>query len=161
MKLESIERKRLIDFYNKADASGKHLLVEMFGEGTFKFDYTEVQTYEDACEVLGIQPIDFEEMNEVLDHNQVPMLAPHEIAYKKLTIIAKALNFDWCPNWADFEEYKYYSWFDLKKEETPAGVGSATCGGALASKSREIAIYFGNQFKDLWKEFLFPKREVL
>ena len=64
---------------------------------------------------------------------------------------------------ADFDECKYYPWFDIKKE-TPAGVGgahygaalgvsvldslhvaspsNARYGGALASKNREIAIYF-------------------
>ena len=80
---------------------------------------------------------------------------------------------------ADFDECKYYPWFDIKKE-TPAGVGcayngaalgvsvlnsfdvastsTADCGGALASKNREIAIYFGNQFAEIWKSYLLPLR---
>ena len=35
---------------------------------------------------------------------------------------------------------------------------SATFGSRLAVKSSEIAIYFGEQFKELWKDFLIGKK---
>ena len=34
----------------------------------------------------------------------------------------------------------------------------ATIGSRLAVKSSEIAIYFGEQFKELWKDFLIGKK---
>ena len=44
--------------------------------------------------------------------------------------------------------YSSYVW-----SSSPAGVGSR-----LAVKSSEIAIYFGEQFKELWKDFLIGKK---
>ena len=35
---------------------------------------------------------------------------------------------------------------------------SANLGSRLAVKSSEIAIYFGEQFKELWKDFLIGKK---
>lgn len=161
-----IKRLNAINAFNKADENGKKLLKDLFGSNTFNLNYKDIKSYEDACAFLGKEPVDFEELNDTLENNGFEPLPEHEIAYKKLEIIAKALNFGWCPNWADFDECKYYPWFDIKKE-TPAGVGSAdsvastsdaTCGGALASKNREIAIYFGNQFAEIWKSYLLPLR---
>ena len=174
-----IKRLNAINAFNKADENGKKLLKDLFGSNTFNLNYKDIKSYEDACAFLGKEPVDFEELNDTLENNGFEPLPEHEIAYKKLEIIAKALNFGWCPNWADFDECKYYPWFDIKKE-TPAGVGSAndgaalgvsvlpsssvasdsgaSCGGALASKNREIAIYFGNQFAEIWKSYLLPLR---
>lgn len=178
---EKIEilRANAINAYNKADENGKKLLKDLLGETAFKFDYKDVNSYERACAVIGEEPVDFEELNDTLENNGFESLSAHEIAYKKLVTIAKALNLGWCPNWADFDEYKYYPWFDLKKE-SPAGVGSAysgadlgvsvldsyyvastslaNFGGALASESREIAIYFGKQFAEIWQDYLLPVR---
>lgn len=178
---EKIEilRANAINAYNKADENGKKLLKDLLGETAFKFDYKDVNSYERACAVIGEEPVDFEELNDTLENNGFEPLSAHEIAYKKLVTIAKALNLGWCPNWADFDEYKYYPWFDLKKE-SPAGVGGAhsgsslgvSClaspyvaspsraygGGALASESREIAIYFGKQFAEIWQDYLLPVR---
>jgi len=178
---EKIEilRANAINAYNKADENGKKLLKDLLGETAFKFDYKDVNSYERACAVIGEEPVDFEELNDTLENNGFEPLSAHEIAYKKLVTIAKALNLGWCPNWADFDEYKYYPWFDLKKE-SPAGVGSAYYGadlgvsvlssitvasdstayygGALASESREIAIYFGKQFAEIWQDYLLPVR---
>lgn len=179
---EKIEilRANAINAYNKADESGKKLLKDLLGDNTFKFDYKDVNTYERACAVIGEEPVDFEELNDILDNNGFNPLSAHEIAYKKLVTIAKALNLGWCPNWADFDEYKYHPWFDLKKEKAPTGVSGASssvalggsvldlgdvasssgaaCGGALASESQEIAIYFGNQFAEIWQDYLLPAR---
>ena len=44
--------------------------------------------------------------------------------------------------------YSYYAW----------SLSSAAIGSRLAVKSSEIAIYFGEQFKELWKDFLIGKK---
>lgn len=125
-----IKRLNAINAFNKADENGKKLLKDLFGSNTFNLNYKDIKSYEDACAFLGKEPVDFEELNDTLENNGFEPLPEHEIAYKKLEIIAKALNFGWCPNWADFDECKYYPWFDIKKE-TPAGVGGARHGAAL------------------------------
>lgn len=178
-KLEILKTNAL-NAFKKADENGKKLLKDLFGEGALKFDYKDIKQYEDACAVLGEEPVDFEELNTTLINNGFEPLSAHEIAYKKLVTIAKALNLGWCPNWEDFDECKYYPWFDIEKKKSPAGVGSASngadlgvsvlnshnvasysnagCGGALASESREIAIYFGKQFAEIWQDYLLPAR---
>ena len=102
-----IKRLNAINAFNKADENGKKLLKDLFGSNTFNLNYKDIKSYEDACAFLGKEPVDFEELNDTLENNGFELLPEHEIAYKKLEIIAKALNFGWCPNWADFDEYKY------------------------------------------------------
>lgn len=138
-----IKRLNAINAFNKADENGKKLLKDLFGSNTFNLNYKDIKSYEDACAFLGKEPVDFEELNDTLENNGFEPLPEHEIAYKKLEIIAKALNFGWCPNWADFDECKYYPWFDIKKE-TPAGVGGAYYGAALGVsvlRSDDVASY--------------------
>ena len=157
-----IKRLNAINAFNKADENGKKLLKDLFGSNTFNLNYKDIKSYEDACAFLGKEPVDFEELNDTLENNGFEPLPEHEIAYKKLEIIAKALNFGWCPNWADFDECKYYPWFDMSN---PAGVGcsntahaasytTAGIGSRLCLKNRELAIYFGQTFTDLFNDSL-------
>ena len=44
--------------------------------------------------------------------------------------------------------YSHYDW----------SYSGASVGSRLAVKSSEIAIYFGEQFKELWKDFLIGKK---
>ena len=44
--------------------------------------------------------------------------------------------------------YSVYAW----------SLSAASVGSRLAVKSEEIAEYFGNQFKELWRDFLIGKR---
>ena len=42
--------------------------------------------------------------------------------------------------------------------DTAWSLSYASVGSRLAVKSEEIAKYFGNQFKELWRDFLIGKR---
>ncbi|WP_166964664.1 hypothetical protein [Yeosuana marina] len=97
---------------------------------------------------------------------QCDELAPDEVAYRKLKLIAQALNEGWTPDWTDSNEYKYYPWFEMG---SASGVGfsydgydhwySISCvGSRLCFKSRELAEYAGKQFEDIYKEFLTIKQ---
>lgn len=142
-------------------------MKKMFGEEVFKSNVMDrVKTFEDACRELNIDPVKW------LEENETNKMDAHVLAYLKLCIIAKALRGSWKPNWANTDEWKYYPWFKI----VPAVVGNAdngsglgvsvltsdnvastsyaACGGALASETEEIAIYFGNQFAEIWKEYL-------
>lgn len=66
----------------------------------------KIASYEDACRVLNIQPINEEVFNIFPKEDQRSMLA-----YHKLTVITRALNNGWKPNWDDQNERKYYPLF--------------------------------------------------
>ena len=66
----------------------------------------KIASYEDACRVLNIQPINEEVFNIFPKEDQRSMLA-----YHKLTVITRALNNGWKPNWDDPNEWKYYPLF--------------------------------------------------
>lgn len=66
----------------------------------------KIASYEDACRVLNIQPINEEVFNIFPKEDQRNMLA-----YHKLTVITRALNNGWKPNWDDQNEWKYYPLF--------------------------------------------------
>ena len=106
-----------------------------------------VKTFENACEVLGIGEITFNE-NDAKD----------EIAYKKLKIIYKALNEGCKPDWSNLAETKYYPYFKM----SPFGFADTLCGAwatcsltgsHLCGKTDTIAEYAGRQFVDIYKDF--------
>ncbi|MDR0864991.1 MAG: hypothetical protein LBO74_08675 [Candidatus Symbiothrix sp.] len=110
----------------------------------------QVTSYEDACKVLGIEPItDFGDAT------------PDEIAYKKLKTVIKALNEGWISDYRNSNEKKWYPWFYV----SPSGFAFyvAGCGfslplaghaARLCLKDEELAAYAGKQFLDLWEGFI-------
>lgn len=70
-----------------------------------------VKTYEDACKVLGIQPVDFYALrySAPIDSSRC-FLEKDEVAYIKLKTIAEALNEGWKPKFTE-DEYRYFPWF--------------------------------------------------
>lgn len=120
-----------------------------------------VKSFEEACKVLNIDPA------AVLpDVSAFP--APHQnalTAVAKLFIIADALNGDWKPDWSNYDQRKWWPWFDLQKNEesNPSGfrfdcVGYdyaySTVGSRLCFKDRDTATYAGTQFIDLYRDFM-------
>jgi hypothetical protein len=120
----------------------------------FKKPVTEaIKTFEDACKALGKEKISIG--TEGLDEDEASI-----VAYAKLSIIVRALNEGWKPNWQDASENKYYPYF---RENSGVGlsfdgVGHWTTltriGSRLCFKSRELAEYAGKQFEDIYKQFL-------
>ena len=89
-------------------------------------------------------------------------LTADEIAYKKIKLIAKALNEGWTPDWTNSNETKYHPYFLMG---SPSGGGfsyhdrgswltSSSVGSRLCYKSRDLAIYAGKQFTDIYEDFL-------
>lgn len=153
MKTIEITKDNAIKAFKEADAKGKALLSTLFGEDTFtKVVNGKIETFEEALEHQGIDKTDFEESCKGLEKD--------EIAYKKVKIIAKALNNGWIPDWDNSNEYKYYPYFDMR-----SGVGfsgsdygywnARTCvGSRLCFKSSDLATYAGKQFESIYKDFL-------
>ena len=88
-----------------------------------------------------------------------------EIAYKKLKLITKVVNEGWVADYTNPLQRKYYLLGGRLHAGAPAGLLCAYCacssgaayvsiGSRLNFKSREIAEYVGDQFLDLWNEYL-------
>ena len=141
-------------------------------------NYKTIKSYEDACEALGVSPIQPEKMN----------VSKHIVALMKLETISKALwgkDFDPKPD-PKGEKCFWYPYFALYTQDeieglneaqrgallsahanggTTAGFGyldtysrssdaSATLGFRLCQETEEKAQYFGTQFIELWAEYL-------
>jgi hypothetical protein len=109
-----------------------------------------IKTFEDACKETGINPV-FNESD-----------TPDEIAYKKLKVIAKALNEGWEPNWDNEDEYKYYPYFDMRNNsfsfsDSYYWHSFTSVGSRLCYRSSKLAVYAGTQFNDLYKDLMVLK----
>lgn len=71
-----------------------------------------VKTFEDACQILGI---DAEAIQEQWESAGLDMI--DEIAYQKLRIITAALNEGWEPDFTNTDEYRYYPYLCLWTKE--------------------------------------------
>ncbi|MEN6423558.1 MAG: hypothetical protein ABFD76_16590 [Smithella sp.] len=160
MKDETVSRVDLIKRFEKATKTQKAALTEFFGEDFFKVDITDrVKSFEDACEVLGISD-DLPHVANLRKKHQKAIIADY-----KLGIITEALNEGWVPDWADTNEYKWFPWWYVSTDRSNAGLAFASTNSTAASpnayygsrlgfKTRELAQYATDQFKDLYEAFL-------
>lgn len=117
-----------------------------------------VKTYEDACEVLGVEPMDEQAM-------AAAGFRPDEIARRKLETITAALNDGWKPDWNNTSQAKWVPWFYIEPNQeegaTSAGLAFAfTCrvptstaacfGSRLCFKDARVARYAAQQFTELY-----------
>ena len=84
----------------------KQVLVALFGKQ--EHDYRDIKTYEDACEFLGIAPMDPEDAE---------IMSTDEVAYIKIKTIAKALRGGEEVDLTDLDRYLWYPWFYLWTQE--------------------------------------------
>lgn len=109
-----------------------------------------IKTFEDAWEYCGKPEIPLIQGNE----KQIEYF----IAVYQMTIICKALNEDWNPDWDNSNEPKYYPYFYMSPYRFTCDGATFGCTGAYAGcgsnfrlKTKELAEYCGNQFIDIWK----------
>lgn len=144
-----LDRKKIEEAYRKASDDARKALAALFGKEVFDVR-NRIKSYEDACGELGEPMREWDNMER------------DEIAYIKLKTIIRALNEEWEPYLEDESQYKYYVWIKLNRT---GGVSytyahgdssntNASFGVRLALKNRELAIYCGEQFIDLWLEYL-------
>lgn len=115
----------------------------------------KITSYEDACKVLNIQPINEEVFNAFPKEDQRSMLA-----YHKLTVITRALNNGWKPNWGDQNEWKYYPLFryvnaglSCALTHAAASITSASFGSRLCFPTSTLAKYAAEHFADLYRDY--------
>lgn len=161
MKTIQLPETGVADAYKNGTAQERTFLERLLG-GKDKLpalDITErVKTFEDALSILTVT----DNQKILLDYNGIDaeMLAAQ--AFLKLSIIRKALNEGWEPDWDDSNEWKYYPWFWMNKKNT-AGSGFAFLdydfdnstsyvGSRLVFKSEKLAKYAGTQFIDIYRQ---------
>lgn len=119
-----------------------------------KFDsYTDIKTFEDACQAVGVDIKTFHEANKSLTEDTY--------AYEQLKVISKALNGGDHMDYTDTNVYKYYPWFNAVGSS--AGFSSfaylfdgsdSVVGSRLTYKSSEIAKYAGEQFLEIYNKYI-------
>nr|DAF67984.1 MAG TPA: hypothetical protein [Bacteriophage sp.]DAO84939.1 MAG TPA: hypothetical protein [Caudoviricetes sp.] len=120
----------------------------------------KVKSFEDACKHLGLNPNDLPVVYMLPEKDRKSI-----IAFYKLTIIIRALNEGWEPDWSNWDEWKYYNRFYVEKGEDQRSSGfrygttdfASTrmhTGSRLCFKNIELAKYATEQFKELYREYL-------
>ena len=118
----------------------------------------KVKTFEDACQILGINPNNYK---LIVDKNMgLDNLELVTNAFLKLAIITRCLNEGWKPNWDDDKETKYYPWFYMDNIRS-FGLHVVSChssnsgvSGWLCFKNEDLCKYATKQFKDIYEAYM-------
>jgi len=123
-----------------------------------------LKSFESAAKFLGINPTELPEVSQLPEEHQKSV-----IAFYMLTIISMA---SWKQegkeiNWSDWNQYKYYPWFDMSPEKKSVGSSSGfSCndydfdrtysrvGSRLVYPTSEIATYVGKTHVQLYRDFM-------
>lgn len=104
-----VNKTDLLVAYSSANRQQKEILEKLYGKKIFTVDWQEITSYEKACDVLGIQRIDF---NGVSDRPQYMKMID---ATHQLLVICEAINGN--GKWYDEMGRGYYPVFSpLTKE---------------------------------------------
>ena len=123
-----------------------------------------IQSYEDACQLLGIKPT-YPKFTQCAKIDR-----PSMIAYHKLIVIIRALNLlpngkCWVPDLNDTSQEKYAIWWHIINNKLGSTLTYYTpsyttyVGSRLLFKSKPLAKYCAEQFKDLWQDYLIINQE--
>lgn len=122
-------------------------------ENTVFNSYKDIKTFDDACAAVGLDPIAF--------HESRKNLADDTYAYEQLKVISKALNGGNHMNYNDTDEYKYFPFFTalgssvgFSRYDYYYAYSHSFVGSRIAYKSRDIAIYAGNQFLGIYDKYI-------
>lgn len=149
-----VDKEKAKSLYEKASPEFQAMLEDTFGKRLFKRVQDRIKSYEDACNEIGIEPEDLPDVENCEPEDRASI-----IAFYKLTIIARALNEGWTPNWKNSEEKKWFPWFKETRNgfaypHYTVSYAYGHIGSRLCCKSEELAEYFGKQFEKLWSEYL-------
>ena len=141
--------------YSTASKELKEILEASCGKEVLSGNIMDrVKTYEDACKELGRQPYNVESLMKL-------GLTKNDIAYQKMVVIVEALNEGWKPDVCNSDVERWYPWFKPLGSPSSFAFDDSLCdheyasagsGSRLKLKSRELAKYCGEQFKDIWKD---------
>lgn len=122
-----------------------------------------IKSFEEACLSLGLDPTQLPVVANLPEKDQQSI-----IAFYKLTIIIRALNEGWEPNWSDFSERRFYNYLYIGGDAYDGSVcglsassadnvfsgADSSVGARLCFKSRDLAEYAYSQFKELYWQYV-------
>jgi hypothetical protein len=116
-----------------------------------------IRTFAEACKKLKLDPV-----KSLPKVGHLPKAErAYYTAFAKLTIIVKALNDGWVPDWNDGLWNKWRPWFYLNNPGFRFGVSSCTRassraggGSRLCLKSEALSDYCGKKFLSLWRDLM-------
>ncbi len=181
MKKIEINENKVQTAYNDTDESGKVLLESIFGKDVFVGDITSrVTSYETACKELDIEPIDFSKTDDTPDEIAYKKLKTIVKALNEGWVPPQdcETNMYWSWFWMytkeELENMDESEKIDRAMIDTSsfhgadAGFGYAytgstpsytiaAIGSRLCLKNRELAVFCGKRFIELWAEYLLIK----
>lgn len=125
---------------------------------------TLITSFEQACQIRGYDPEKcLPDVSMYPEKHQTAV-----IAAAKLFIINEAVNEGHEFDWSDYDEYKWYPWFDMEvTEENPSGFrfDGACCdlvlsdvGSRLCYRTKAAAEHAGRTFIDIYRELMVMKK---
>jgi hypothetical protein len=152
-----IEESTAREVYKKADTQLKSILEESFGKEFFEPKIQDrVKTIDDVLRILKLKK------NQVIPYAKPKNKAQRSAnAFALIPLIAKVLNGkDWIPDFLNTNQYKYYPWFRrtsggwVGDGHSGGDVDVAHLGSGFYFKNSELALYAGNQFLEIYKDYL-------
>lgn len=147
-----LQKQKALDAYETGSKKEKTFLEKLYGKKVFLKEITErIKTIEDVLEDNNITQSDIDLM-----FANTPEHFKHQFIAE---LLCKSLNEDWIPNWNDSSEGKYYPWFKMGSSgfqfhDCATWRTSSLVGSRLCFKSRKLAEYAGQQFEDVYKQFM-------
>jgi len=145
--------------YPEAPKWFQNVLTETFGEDCFKKrEFTDIKTFADACEEVGITEEEFNYKFAALG------LDLDTINYEKLKIVVKAINQGWTLDWDNTNQQKWWPYFKLSSgfgfsdSGCTYGHTNTSVGSRLCFESEAKSNYAAKQFIDLYEQFLTIKK---
>jgi len=155
----SIQKANVLKAHSKGDAFQKGLLETLFGKEVFSQKITDrIKTFEDARDMV-VPASELPNLSVLMDYPGINKDIISARAQAKLSIIARALNEGWTPDWKNSSQYKYFPWFKANPSGSGLSCNDYVCalansciGSRLCFKSAELAEYVGKQFEALYND---------
>jgi len=148
-----MDKKKAIERLNSLENEAKELrkLIEM-PEDLF----SKIKNYSDVCRELNIREYTENDFC-FLPYEQ----RKKQLAFSKLQNIAKLFNQGWKEDWKNFNQYKYYPYFQTNVACGLVGDGcgadhaySSSCSPVVYYKDKKTSDFCGNLFIDIYSDFL-------
>lgn len=115
----TIQRSSLVAAYRAGNEEQKQMLEQLCGKEVFATNWSDITSYEKACEVLGIQVREFKEIGGR------PQYMRMANAMQQLLVICEAINGN--GGWYDSDGYGYFPVFVLYTKNEMQEYGEAEC----------------------------------
>jgi len=155
----------IYEAYEAANAAQKKMLTKHFEIVSNKIT-DRIKTWDDVVRELKLdekKPSFTKSLSELIQKLLGIEKSKEElatIAFWKINKISQALNEGWKPDFTNYNQYKYYPYFERKKSgwvlcsDCFDFIDCAFLGSGYFYKTRELAMYAGEQFLDIYKDYL-------